>query len=195
MTDILLIKTSTGRLLTHSSAFSAVADSDPEVVLDKHREPGETLVWSAIADSAILRVPGLQRDVDVSLVNGEVVVSSLSAAKRAAITVTDKKTVAGIAAGFTHAAKVFSLSVEAQLSLNGVWAVRTDTNIYPIIWPTKDDTDSLSIVDQTAFEAFFADAFQKVRADRDAGAGVKVAIQTAANTAAVTAALAADVRP
>jgi hypothetical protein len=69
------------------------------------------------------------------------------------------------------------------------------TATYPLLWPTKDNLDSVSLADQAAFEAFYAAAFAKVRGERDTGAAVKAAILAATTTAQITAALNGDTRP
>jgi hypothetical protein len=98
----------------------------------------------------------------------------------------DSRTRELVSEGFTHAGKVCSLSVQAQLAILGLYIVRASLT-YPISWNTKDDFDAVSLADEAAVEAFFAEAIAAIRAPLDSGTAIKTNTRAAANRDAVKA--------
>jgi len=93
-----------------------------------------------------------------------------------------------IGAGFTHLTKTFSLSAESQLKIMGVFVARNEVWLtYPIVWNNIDDTDTLSLADAAAVEAFFEDATVALRSPLDTGTTLKISVTAAADHAAVDA--------
>lgn len=111
--------------------------------------------------------------------------SDVKAAKCAAI---DARTSELIAQGFTYDSKTFSLSIEAQAKMAGVQQVKDNVAVtYPIVWNNIDDTDTVSLADAAALEAFYLAGVGAYRTHADSGTALKDQVRAASTVAAVEA--------
>jgi len=100
----------------------------------------------------------------------------------------DNKTGELVGNGFTYAAKVFSLSQNAQINILGLDNSRLDPAIvYPIEYNTIDDLDSYNVVDADDLHAMYLTALGTKKAVIDSGTVIKDQIRTAIDIAAVNA--------
>jgi hypothetical protein len=92
----------------------------------------------------------------------------------------DKKTRTLIAAGFTYASKVFSMSTNAQNKWNALHADRAN-HTYPVVILTADESDEESLADAAAVEAFYTAMVTEIRGHIDSGATLKKSARDAGN--------------
>lgn len=112
--------------------------------------------------------------------------TALSALKASACAQIDQRTTELIEEGFEFSGKRFSLSANAQNTLNGSYGLRDDPSfVYPVVWNTIDDADSLSIVDSFELRAFYLTAVGTYRAHLADGTDLKAAVRGAATVAAL----------
>jgi len=93
-----------------------------------------------------------------------------------------------INAGFVYAGKTFDLTPTAQLNTIGAYTSRNAPGFaYPVVRFTKDDLDTVSLVDAADVEAFYTATVSAVRVIREAGNALKVQINAATTVEAVNA--------
>src|SRR5689334_4820169 len=133
--NILVIKLADGRTIRHQRVDGNYDDVNLDQIVERYAQTTNTeisaVVSSAVTDKANVSLPGLDLATDITIVNGAVIVDTIAAARRAGIMTTDKKTGDAIDAGFTHGGKLFSLSLTAQISLNGLANQRASDGTYP----------------------------------------------------------------
>jgi hypothetical protein len=98
----------------------------------------------------------------------------------------DNRTEKLIAAGYTYATKVFSLSSNAQTNLIGLDNVMTELT-YPITYSTLDDLDSYDVVDATDMHNMYLTALTTKKGHLDSGRTLKESVNAAVDIAAVNA--------
>jgi hypothetical protein len=104
--------------------------------------------------------------------------------KRLRVAEIDARTTALIAGGFSFGGVTFSLSLESQHNIHGVYTARSHTALtYPLRWMSKDDSSYLDLVDADAVEGLFLTALGTVRARKDSGTVLKQGIGTATTRA------------
>lgn len=73
---------------------------------------------------------------------------------------------------------VFSASDEMQRTLTALYTVREHAAItYPITWSTGDDQNSIDLLDAAMVEAFYLTGLGTIRAMKDAGTALKLAVR------------------
>jgi hypothetical protein len=111
--------------------------------------------------------------------------------KTVKLEVLDDKTSGLIQQGFefpTASGKIFSLSLESQANIHGIYITRALPEVtYPIRWLTKDDDAYIDLVDAADVEAFFLKALGTIRTIKDAGSALKTSVSTATTVAGVLA--------
>jgi len=114
--------------------------------------------------------------------------SRLDNRKKERYTEIDSRTDALIAQGFMFAGKNFSLSANAQMKMMGINQIRDDVAVtYPIVWNTKNDTDSYDIPNSATVRGFYLTAVGTYRAHVDTGSALKAAVRAATSIEAVDA--------
>jgi hypothetical protein len=92
----------------------------------------------------------------------------------------DNRTQERIAAGFSFAGKVFSLSLPSQSKYLAIDALRFDAALqYPIRLNSIDDTDVYNITDANVLHGFFLTGVGTYRAHLDSGTTLKNAVRAA----------------
>jgi len=103
----------------------------------------------------------------------------------------DARTDELIAMGFEYpssSGKMHSLSLQAQNKLNGLFALRDMPQVtYPLTYNTRDDDETIELVDSTAVVYFALTAFGTIRAHTDSGTALKDQVRAASTIAEVQA--------
>lgn len=110
-------------------------------------------------------------------------VVSLADQKRGKVSSVDHKTDDLIANGFTVAGKVFSASDAAQLKWLGIFTSRAVLT-YPLLAPTKDDMEFITLADEDAVVTFYTAIVSHVQDKLKSGILLKQQIAGAADQAA-----------
>ncbi len=132
--------------------------------------------WIVVGDT-VREMTAAEQDINI--------LSSVKASKLLAI---DARTDALIASGFVYSSKTFSLSLPAQIKMNGSHMVRDDPSFtYPVIWNTMDDNDTISLADSAALDAFYLTALGTVRSHLDSGTALKDQARAAVTVAVINA--------
>jgi len=87
-----------------------------------------------------------------------------------------------IAGGFQFppgAGAYFSLNITAQLRMLGMFQMRANPDIYPVMWNSLDDTSVFTIPDQATAEAFHLTAAATIQGTVNSGTTIKDAIRAA----------------
>jgi len=167
-------------------------------------ESGRVLTWVA-ADPANREVIILTEEVDSSVwwrsppqrvrpapvrrppvIREPPPVVSLADQKRGKNGSVDQKTDVLIANGFTVAGKVFSASDAAQLKWLGIFTSRAVLT-YPLLAPTKDDAEFITLADEAAVVVFYTAIVNHVQDKLKSGILLKQQIAAAADQAALDA--------
>ncbi len=132
--------------------------------------------WIVVGDT-VREMTAAEKDTNI--------LDSVKASKLLAI---DTRTDALIAGGFVYSSKTFSLSLPAQVKMNGSHMVRDDPAFaYPVIWNTMDDNDTISLADSATLDAFYLTALGTVRGHLDSGTALKDQVRAAVTVAVVNA--------
>jgi hypothetical protein len=115
-------------------------------------------------------------------------IKSLASLKSVRLAEVVTKTTELIEAGFVYNNKVFSLSLETQIQLIGLFSIRNDPNlVYPIKWNTIDDSDYEFINNSAGVTYYYLTAVSKYRAHIDSGTALKDLIRAAVDVNALNA--------
>lgn len=113
---------------------------------------------------------------------------ALARAQRIFLENIDKRTDELIEQGFSFGGHMFSLSVEAQIRVEGMDRLRTDpVCVYPVEWNALDDGASVSLADAAALHNFFLTAVGTLRARVDSGTVLKNQVRAATSLAELNA--------
>ena len=110
--------------------------------------------------------------------------------KAARITEVDRRTEELIFEGFEYPAasgNIFSLSLEAQNSWEGLLSRRDDGITYPVTVNLLDDSGNLDLADSAAVKAFYDAGWDAVRSIKDGGTTLKTSIRAATTQVALDA--------
>lgn len=112
----------------------------------------------------------------------------LAGAKGGRIEAIDKRTEELIKEGFDFGGKIFSLSLESQANIHGIYTARALPEVtYPIRWLTKDDLNYVDLEDADHVSDFFLAALGTIRARKDSGSALKEQVLAATTLAEVEA--------
>lgn len=103
----------------------------------------------------------------------------------------DARTDALIAQGFEYppsSGKFFSLSLEAQLRIQGCMSSRDLPQfVFPVAWNTIDDRDHYDVADANDMVGFYLTALGTLRSKIDSGTALKEQVRVAADIAEIQA--------
>jgi len=110
----------------------------------------------------------------------------LAKAKRAKDKQIDMRTDQLIAGGFMYAGKAFSLTLEAQMKMVGIYSVKDHPALtYPIRWNSLDDTTYHDMADAADLEGFYLTGLSTMRGYVDSGTALKDLVRDADSVEAV----------
>jgi len=106
--------------------------------------------------------------------------TDLERAKEKKTSEVDEKTRAMTREGFEFNGKRFSLSDNAQRTLNGAYSAKDHpTFVYPLEWNTLDNSAKIDIASPEVLEGFYLTAVGTVRSIRESGTALKNAVRDA----------------
>lgn len=115
-------------------------------------------------------------------------VADLGPARAGKFEAIDTRTSALIEDGFPFAGKVFSLSISAQSTFTGLYAIRDEPALtFPVKVNTIDDLDFLELKDSAQVRAFYLTAVATYRTHLDGGTKLKDEVRAAVSVDAVAA--------
>jgi hypothetical protein len=92
----------------------------------------------------------------------------------------DARTAELIGEGYTYGAKQFSLSIHAQTNILALFATKDNPALgYPIKYNTKDDTDTLELLNAADVEGMYLSALAAKKGHLDSGTSLKDSIRDA----------------
>lgn len=194
----IVAKSDTGRIVVDSFREAASVEDALAEFCASYAQPQNPAAWSAIdtgwaqyqyaADGCVWYY-----DYDASALvalDAETGVAhdSLAFHKDLKIVQIDARTDAMIDRGFTFGGIIFSLSLKAQMRIEGMDRFRNDPLCeYPVSWNSLDDTQHLSIPDAATLHVFYLTAAGTLRACVDSGTALKDLVRAAATIAEVDA--------